>query len=88
MITHTESSSETVGEFSLQQSFCSVAVGVPPANLTALPPASPLVVQPVTPGHLSSLADESEQGVLELATAVVMTPSDTTRRQRRSTQVT
>ena len=85
MSTHTESSSEETGELSPQQQpFSSVAVGVPQINLAALPPASPLEVQPATPGHSSSSADKFEQGGEDLTTTVVMTPSATVRRQEES----
>ena len=83
--TLTESNSAAADELPPQQQPpSSGTVGVPPITLTALPPASPLSVQPVPPRRSSSFADKSEQGGEELAEAVVMTPSATTRRQETS----
>ena len=59
--THTESNSAAASEFPPQQQPSSpAAVDVPPLRLAKLPPASPLAVQPATPGRSSSSADQSE----------------------------
>ena len=61
--TYTESDSTVVDEFPPhQQPSSSATVLVPPLSLSGLPPESPRVVHPVTPGRSSSCTDQSHQG--------------------------